>query len=313
MASAQTIAATPGASPAVRLRAVPALSSDSRPFLIGLACAVLLHCLLILSAIRSPPRIMGEKDGRPEGISVEMIDEADYLSRTTVPPREQPSPTPPTPQPATPAPPPQPPQPPPPQPPPQAAQPTPAPAPAPAQKRAPIAPTLDDSSLPGLLSTPQKLEQPADKQPSDKASKQPDAPEKRESSAPATTPSKPSPNTKPNLEMPSKSELNFVPLSASVARPAGITRSGENDDFGRGVIRALRQTMPAHRRIYGRVTIRFVLNEMGNIADVQVVRQSGDPYLDQSVLFASKQSNFPLPPKGATVADRTFLVTYIYN
>ena len=110
-----------------------------------------------------------------------------------------------------------------------------------------------------------------------------------------------------------RDRFNFVPLSATVARPAGITRSGENDDFGRGVIRALRQTMPPHRRIYGRVTIRLLLNESGNLAEVQVIGNSTDASLDQSVLFASKQSSFPLPPKGATVADRTFLVTYIYN
>jgi TonB family protein len=71
--------------------------------------------------------------------------------------------------------------------------------------------------------------------------------------------------------------------------------------------------MPQHRRIYGRVTIRLLINESGNLAEVQIVRNSGDGSLDQSVVFASKQSSFPLPPQGATVADRTFLVTYIYN
>jgi protein TonB len=299
MASADHDAAASRPSPEVRLRSVPALSSDSRRFMIGFTCAALLHGLLIGAAFRSPPRIMGEKGGSPEGISVEVIDEADYRSRTTVPPREQPAPTPSTPsaQPVIPA------------PTPQAAQPAPAPAPAPAQKKAATTPTLDDSSLPGLLSTPQTLEQP-----SEKASRQPDASEKHEAPATATTPpSKPRPKAKPDLETPSKSELTFVPVSAGVARPAGITRSGENDDFGRGVIRALRQTMPPHRGIYGRVSIRLVLNDMGNIADVQIVRHSGDPYLDQNVLFASKQSNFPLPPKGSTAVDRTFLVTYAYN
>jgi periplasmic protein TonB len=245
--------------------------------------------------------MMGEKDGSPEGISVELMEEADYLSRTTLP-REQPSPPPPTPsqQPVPPAPPPQSPA--------QAAA-EPAPAPAPAHKKAATAPTIDDSGAPGLLTLPKTLEQP-----SDKASKQPDALEKREGSGIAASPAKPHPKPKPDLAMPAQPpQFNFVPLSATVARPAGITRSGENDDFGRGVIRALRQTMPQHRRIYGRVTIRLLLNESGNLAEVQVIRNSGDASLDQSVVFASKQSSFPLPPQGATVADRTFLVTYIYN
>jgi hypothetical protein len=35
--------------------------------------------------------------------------------------------------------------------------------------------------------------------------------------------------------------------------------------------------------------------------------------LPQNVVFAVKQSNFPIPPTGSTVSDRTFLVTYVYN
>ena len=304
MAGAENSAPAPGLPGAARVRAVPAINADPRRFMIGLTCAALLHAMLIAAAFRAAPRMMGEKDGRPEGISVEVIDEADYLSRTTLP-REQSSPPPPTlsQQPVPPAPPPQPPQ-----PPAQAPAET-APAPAPAQKKSATAPTVDDSGLPGLLSLPKTLEQP-----SDKASKQPDALEKREGSAVAAPPSKPHPKSKPDLAMPSNPpQFNFVPLSATVARPAGITRSGENDDFGRGVIRALRQTMPPHRRIYGRVTIRLLLNESGNLTEAQIIGTSTDASLDQSVLFASKQSSFPLPPKGATAADRTFLVTYIYN
>lgn len=42
--------------------------------------------------------------------------------------------------------------------------------------------------------------------------------------------------------------------SAAIGRPPGITRSGQNDDFGRGVVRALRQT--------GRVTVRLLLRKL---------------------------------------------------
>ena len=67
------------------------------------------------------------------------------------------------------------------------------------------------------------------------------------------------------------------------------------------------------RGVNGRVSVRLFLDEFGNLAEVQVIRPSGDPVLDQSVAFAAKQSSFPIPPKGSTVVDRTFLVTYIYN
>ena len=100
--------------------------------------------------------------------------------------------------------------------------------------------------------------------------------------------------------------------SAAFARPPNITRSGENDEFGRGVIRALRRTMPSSERL-GQVTIRLFLSETGNLLEARLIRSGGDPIMDQNVVFAAKQSSFPIPPNGATVADRTFLVTYVYH
>ena len=100
--------------------------------------------------------------------------------------------------------------------------------------------------------------------------------------------------------------------SAAFARPPNITRSGENDEFGRGVVRALRRTMPASDTL-GQVTIKFLLTETGNMLEAQLIRSGGNPIMDQNVLFAAKQSSFPIPPAGATIADRTFLVTYIYR
>ena len=85
------------------------------------------------------------------------------------------------------------------------------------------------------------------------------------------------------------------------------------DAFARGVIRALQQTMPQLRETLGRVTVRIILNQNGNVESVQVVRPSKIASLDQSVLFATKQTSYPFPPPNATLADRTFVVTYIYH
>jgi TonB family protein len=106
-----------------------------------------------------------------------------------------------------------------------------------------------------------------------------------------------------------------IPLEELFAfsRPAGITKSGENDDFGRGVIRALRKTMPDMGPTRGRVTVRFMLSQNGNLVEVRLARSSGNPALDQAVLFAVQQSSFPFPPPNAPPVDRTFLVTYIYD
>ena len=105
-----------------------------------------------------------------------------------------------------------------------------------------------------------------------------------------------------------------IPLEEPFAfsRPAGFTRSGENDEFGRGVIRALRKTMPDLGPTRGRVTVRFVLSERESHRGPP--RQKlGKPALDQAVMFAVQQSSFPFPPPNAPLVDRTFLVTYIYE
>lgn len=106
---------------------------------------------------------------------------------------------------------------------------------------------------------------------------------------------------------------NFSGRNAGFSRPEGITRSGENDEFARGVIRALRNTMPDGRGTRSRLTVRILLNEIGNLAEVRLVHASSDPTLDQSVMFSIKQSNFPIPPGSLKPVDRVFLVTYVYN
>ena len=140
-------------------------------------------------------------------------------------------------------------------------------------------------------------------------------PNKEDAPAPPTK-SKPAPSLdlSPSLRF-DLPDGAFAPggRSAAVMRPPNMTRSGENDEFGRGVIRALRKTMPVARDTLGRVTVRLLLSETGNLTQAQLVRSSGDPVLDQNVVFAARQSSFPIPPAGATVADRTFLVTYIYR
>lgn len=101
--------------------------------------------------------------------------------------------------------------------------------------------------------------------------------------------------------------------AAAFQRPPGITRSGLNDDFARRVIRALQETMPQLSNTRGRVTVRIFLTTNGNIEFVRVINRSNVSGLDQSVVFAAKQTNYPIPPSGSNEADRTFLVTYIYE
>lgn len=293
---ADTIVQTAGPPLAVRERSVAAPVAQDRRFWIGLSCAAVLHAALIFGMMRSLPRQMGEREGRPDGISVELVDAADLLSKNTF--REDGStaggeaakrPT----QPAPPAP-----------PTPPAAEAAP-PSPPAAEAAPPPAPPLEKQKI---------IAFPIDKEALDLVSPPEPKPKKTEpEAAPKPTP-KPQPKQTPPLQL-NLPEPPIIPggRSASVMRPPGATRSGENDEFGRGVIRALRQTMPSPRGLAGRVTIRLLLSENGNLVDVQLIRSAGEAVLDQSVVFAVKQSSFPIPPGGATLTDRTFLVTYIYN
>jgi TonB family protein len=259
------------------------LQGEKRVFRLGFACAVVLHVLLILLLVgfgHSAKRRVGEASGSLDGISVVLVDEADFRSMNSVPLEGR--------------------------------QPTPTGAPA-------RSPAEQSDSQPAAAAKPQKQSATALARqepellnlPDDLARQPPEpAPSKRpvEPQRPKQQRQEPSPK-RDKAEPPVFTGDKF----ASFARPAGITRSGENDDFARGVIRALRQTMPPGRGSRGRVTIRFLLSTTGNLVDVQVVATTGDGELTQNVVFASKQSNFPIPPTNSTVPDRTFLVTYIYQ
>jgi TonB family protein len=248
--------------------AIAARNPHERIFWIGLACAAAIHALLILGAYTAPTRQLGERDGSPDALNVDLIDEADFMGSNTAPSREDAA----------------------------AAEPHPSPeATTPKEAKAASRSANEDKQIPDLFSLP------------DLAGTQngTDLPMKEMS------------GRLPQLDLSppahSANALASPDRGAALARPADITRSGENDEFGRGVVRALRKTMPSLRDTTGRVTVRLLLSETGNLSEVQLVRSSGDSQLDQSVVFAVKQSSFPIPPNGSTRSDRTFLVTYIYN
>lgn len=326
----------------VRVRAAALPTPRETVFRIALAGALFVHAALIVGFTRSSsPRQMGEKSGRPDGISVELVEAADLRSKNTfatdgAPPgaiapaqpaaktadqsleQQAKAPAPPSPKAAAElVPPPE-----------KAAKPSekadkeqpkeqeqtsqpetlpkeaPKLAPAPAPEQVVKAEEVDKQDKPwslDKLALELVLPEPGKKSEPPPAAKPAPAPKPSEKPAP-----------QPQLKLPN---TPFVPsaISAGLARPAGITRSGENDEFGRGVIRALRKTMPPGGPQQGQVTVRFLLSDYGNLAELRLERSSGDPLLDQNVMFAVKQSSFPFPPPKAPPVDRTFLVTYIYR
>jgi protein TonB len=278
-----------------------------RRFWIGLSCVALLHASAILGAGRSLPRHLGERDGSPDAISVELVDPSELGGPRASPP-VAPAPMAP-PRPVAPAnvgstmnPPPTPSE--------DAATARPAPA-APATEAASpsvAVPILEDKKAAASASKKEAAASPTPESLAPPSAAQPEP----SPSAEATGKAKVNPKLSLQLDLPP----NFVApsgLSTAAVRPPDITRSGENDEFGRRVIRALRQTMPPARGEVGKVTVRLLLSATGDLSELQLVRPAADPALTQSVVFAVRQSSFPIPPTGATRSDRTFLVTYIYN
>jgi len=233
--------------------------SQEGVFWLGLACATILHAALLFGIARSSPRIIGEPDGDPDSLSVDIVDAAS-LSGTGVSPRQQQE---------------------------ASTQTQPSTAERPGHPSSPW--TLDAQAL-AAFPLPET------------AAGSGNGPSQRHSASSSALKLNP-----PDLP------VFGTGRDASVGRPPNITRSGENDEFGRGVVRALRRTMPNPSGVSRRVTIRFLLSETGNLVNLALVRSSGDQQFDQNIMFAARQSSFPIPPAGSTLSDRLFLVTYIYR
>jgi periplasmic protein TonB len=282
-----------------------------RAFVVALSIAAVAHIALIAGFVRAlPQRQMGEKSGRTDGVSVAMVDAADLASQGTFAeraqqprPRMQVRPAPPTPS--------------------EVArveeQPQEKTTPRPKEQPAPELVSPDEAALQGKEGREQKLESvpwPIDLNALEQGFS-PDRPVKPRDAAVARQTAKPPEQRQTASASPLQLTLpdSAIPLEElfSYSRPAGYTRSGENDEFGRAVIRALRKTMPDMSSTRGRVPVRLVVSQNGNLAELRLARSSGNPLLDQAVMFAVQQTSFPFPPPNAPPIDRTFLVTYIYE
>jgi periplasmic protein TonB len=312
-------------------------------FTLSLCCALMMHGAFLINIGSAQPRSVGSPEGSDSAIAVSMITEAEFDSRVSsasmpAPPPAAPAAAPPPqqtqvqpqPQPEFEAVPepvvePQPPEPVPPEPlPPDAIQePTPRldtaniDAAKAEQSKTPDAPKTEvEATVPDLeKAVPDLLALPDPSQAAPKTKSDPQ-PEPKPAAKPKPPAEKRQQTAKLDLSTPA-ARFDALPGAGSGAaafqRPPGITRSGLNDAFARAVIQALQQTMPQLSNTRGRVTVRIFLTENGNISDVRVINPSNVAGLDQSVVFATRQTNYPIPPGGSNEADRTFLVTYIYR
>jgi periplasmic protein TonB len=324
-------------------------SKRERNFYIALACAAIIHASFFIHAAQNgDAKRLGSETGADDAISVALVTEQDLQSRSTIdqPVSPPPGPPPVTPQQAQPKPqPPQPQQPPQPEEAKQEPQPPAPPTPPEPQAEEKPQPDTPQPDTP-QDADPAKPEEVAkqedtspDSNPADLFSLDDQDPSKMQSESKPKPKPEPKPETKPETKKsnPSKSaakppakaqkkkvadlDLSTQAIApsfggggaAAFQRPPGITRSGLNDAFARAVIRALQQTMPQLTNTLGRVTVRILLSESGNVVEVRLLNGAKDSSLNQDVVFAAKQTSYPIPPAGSNLADRTFMVTYIYD
>ncbi len=291
-----------------------AVRPDDRRFWLGLVAAVLVHLTFLVGFNAQGVRQIGDPTGAADAIGVDFISDTDLKRISSMADQAAGAPVPqsnpaPPPQAEAPA---------------QAETPPPQPEtpPAPAETAPPPKPAEQAAAAPKAEDALEPVPTLEDRVEALRQRTEPSRPEPQRKSEPKAEPPKPK---SPQQQQPtrlSRLDLSLPPSVLSgpsgsggmgLDRPAGITRSGENDAFARGVISALQRNMPQLRETRGQVTVRITLDKDGDLVRTEVVRPSSLPDLDQSVVFSTRQASFPFPPRNARAADLVFLVTYIYR
>ena len=283
-----------------------AVVQDDRRFNLWLVAVAVAHTLLMIGFNSAAPRRIGDPSGGEDAISVALVTEADLHGHATVDDKAAGLPA----LPARGA---------------QTALPPAEPASAPQPQAQPLEAVPPPAAAASQRPKAMTATEPGTEPPPNASEAKPEQSTPHEGTAQAAKPTeKATRQAKPQDAKTRTAELDLTPPpsvfaapsgrgGAGVERPPGITRSGENDAFARGVIRALQQTMPQLRDTFGRVTVRITLDMNGGLVSTQVVKPSQIAGLDQSVVFATRQSSFPFPPRNANSADLIFVVTYIYR
>lgn len=103
--------------------------------------------------------------------------------------------------------------------------------------------------------------------------------------------------------------------AATQSAGAAAASRGSIGAFTRSVVAALGKTRPktAQSRTRGTVKVAFAIAESGGLAYVRVVASSGNPTLDKAAISAVQRAAFPTPPRGLSVAERTYEIPYHFR
>lgn len=99
------------------------------------------------------------------------------------------------------------------------------------------------------------------------------------------------------------------------ARNAAVASPGMINTFSRRVVAALGRTRPIGIKAgaKGTVKIAFAVADGGGLEFVRVAGSSGVAVLDDAALAAVKRADFPAPPAGLSIQQRTYEVPYHFR
>ncbi len=102
---------------------------------------------------------------------------------------------------------------------------------------------------------------------------------------------------------------------SAAARPKKVVPAskGALRVFARRIARALARSRPRGIPGSGTVVIAFTLSPSGALTSVRVRKSSGSARLDRAAKRAVRRTKFPRPPKGATRAQRSFVIPYHFR
>lgn len=113
---------------------------------------------------------------------------------------------------------------------------------------------------------------------------------------------------KPDPQPAVTAALPTPPPQAAAPASVGVLR-----EYAKRVATTLAKSKPKGAGLIGTVKLRFIVDETGRPTDVAVVVPSGTKSLDEVAIRTLARSEFPPPPVGLTVTQRTFEVPYQFR
>ena len=129
-----------------------------------------------------------------------------------------------------------------------------------------------------------------------------------ESPRPAATAADAAPPETSQHQALSGGALTQAPASSTAQAAATSASPGEVARFAADVRNALSKSRPRQGWPSGKLLVAFTVTELGQVADAELLRASGNTRLDTLTLGWIRSAHMPIPPAGMTPADRRYSI-----